>query len=83
MRWSLVAVNTSPFTVEEIDELRVVFRAAVTAATEKGFDVPIAILLARAAASTGERDPEKLKGAVLNSRRKDSTLERRQGGLGQ
>ena len=61
-------MNTSPFTVEEIDALQVVLHAAMTEAAEEGVEVPISVMLARlfAAASTGERDPEKLKAAALN-----------------
>ena len=72
-------MNTSTFTVEEIDALQVVLHAAMTAAAEEGIEVPISVMLARlfAAASTGERDPEKLKAAALNRR----TAEREHGGL--
>ena len=63
-------MNTSPFTVEEIDTLQVVLNAAMTEAAEQGIEVPLPVMLARlfAAASTGERNLEKLKAAVLNSR---------------
>ena len=65
-------MNTSPFTVEEIDALQVVLNAAMTEAKEQGIEVPVSVMLARlfAAASTGERSPEKLKAAVLNRRGK-------------
>ena len=36
MRWRLGAVNTSPFTVEEIDTLQVVLNAAMTEAAGAG-----------------------------------------------
>jgi hypothetical protein len=75
-------VNTSPFTVEEIDALQVVLHAAMTEASKEGIEVPISVLLARlfAAASTGERDPEKLKAAALN-KRENGAAEREYGGL--
>ncbi len=60
-------MNTSPFTVEDIDELQVVLNAAMMEAKEQGIEVPVSLMLARlfAAASTGERSPEKLKAAIL------------------
>ena len=63
-------MNTSPFTVEEIDTLQVVLNAAMTEAAAQGVEVPIEVMLARlfAAASTGERNPENLKAAILNQR---------------
>jgi hypothetical protein len=64
-------MNTSPFTVDEIDALQVVLDAALTEAEEQGIEVPVPVMLARlfAAASTGERSPEKLKAAVLKERK--------------
>ena len=63
-------MNTSPFTVEEIDTLQVVLDTAMREAAEQGIEVPLPVMLARlfAAASTGEKNTEKLKDAVLNRR---------------
>ena len=63
-------MNTWPFTVEELDRLQVVLNAAMTEAAQQGVEVPLPVMLARlfAAASTGERNPEKLKAAVLSKR---------------
>ena len=63
-------MNTWPFTVEELDRLQVVLNAAMSEAAQQGVEVPLPVMLARlfAAASTGERNPEKLKAAVLSKR---------------
>ena len=55
------------FTVDEISVLQVALDAAMTEGTAKGFDFPLDLMLRRLfeAAETGERDPEKLKDAVL------------------
>ena len=63
-------MNTSPFTVEEIDTLQVVLDTAMREAAKQGIEVPVPVKLARlfAAASTGERNTEKPTNAVLNER---------------
>ena len=55
------------FTVDEISVLQVALDAAMTEANAKGIDVPLNTMLRRLfeAAEHGERDPEKLKVAVL------------------
>ena len=55
------------FTVDEISVLQVALDAAMTEAKAKGFDVPLDTMLRRLfeAAENGERDPDKLKAAVL------------------
>ena len=74
--WNLVLAPT--FTVDEISVLQVALDAAMTEATAKGFDFPLDLMLRRLfkAAETGERDPEKLKDAVLAGWNvaKDSTV---------
>ena len=72
------SVLAPAFTVDEIKVLQVALNAAMTEATAKGFDFPVGLMLRRLfeAAETGERDPEKLKDAVLAGRNvaKDSTV---------
>ena len=55
------------FTVDEISVLQVALDAAMTEATARGIDPPLDRMLARLfeVAEAGERDPEKLKAAVL------------------
>ena len=55
------------FTVEEIETLQVALNAALEEATKRGINIPLDAMLSRlfAAAANGERDPEKLKVAIL------------------
>ncbi len=55
------------FTVEEITTLQVALNAAMEDATERGIDIALDTMLSRlfAAAANGERDPEKLKAAIM------------------
>lgn len=55
------------FTVEEIETLQVALNAAMDEATKQGIDIPLDVMLRTlfAAAANGERDPEKLKAAIL------------------
>ncbi len=65
------------FTVEEIKSLQVALNAAMEEATKKGIDIPLDAMLRTlfAAAANGERDPEKLKAAMLAAgAREDSTV---------
>ena len=55
------------FTVEEITTLQVALSSAMEETTRRGIDIPLDVMLSRlfAAAADGERDPEKLKAAML------------------
>ena len=57
------------FTVEEITTLQVALNAAMEEATKKGIHIPLDAMLRTlfAAAANGERDPEKLKAAILTA----------------
>ena len=61
-------MSASPaFTVEEITTLQVSLNAAMDEATKKGINIPLDAMLRAmfASAENGERDPEKLKAAML------------------
>ena len=69
--------ENSAFTVEEIKTLQVALNAAMDEAAKKGINIPLDAMLRTlfAAAANGERDPEKLKAAMLAAgAREDSTV---------